>query len=138
MTSDLIGCEGQIPNAFGSYELMICTGEEIEWAPNIISRLAPYALEAELNPGETMDIRGAVPDGSSISSFLFLKPDLAEASFRVGGLECGILLCLGITADELAFCREKGPSSLEPILRIARVFPFTDLARKSVLQKPFD
>jgi hypothetical protein len=42
------------------------------------------------------------------------------------------LLCIGITSAELAACHEEGADKMIERLRIASVFPFTDLNRKSV------
>jgi hypothetical protein len=129
VTSELIGCDEQVLSSLGNYELMICHRDEEEWGPNIISQLAHYTLEAELNPGETMDIAPAVPDGSTIDALLFLE----YARFRVLDRDCGLLLCIGITADELSACRAGHRKDVEAALRKQNVYPHTDLYRKSVI-----
>lgn len=129
VTSELIGCDEQRFNTLGNYELMVCHRGEEEWGPNIISQLAHYTLEAELNPGETMDIGPAVPDGSSIHALLFLE----YARFPVLGRDCGLLLCLGITAEELAKCREGRLPEVEAALKQRNVYPYTELYRESVV-----
>ena len=101
VTSDLIGQKDQVQNDLGNYELMICHRDDEDWGANIISRLAYYTLDAKLNPGETMDIAEAVPEGSTISAFLFF----GYGKFKVRSSKAGLLLCLGITADELEHCR---------------------------------
>jgi hypothetical protein len=129
VTSELIGRDEQIFNSLGNYELMICHRDEETWGPNIISQLAHYTLEAELNPGETMDIGPAAPDGSTIDALLFLK----YATFPVRGRNCGLLLCIGITADELARCREGHRPEVEAALKRNGIYPYTDLYRMSAL-----
>jgi len=95
----------------------------------VISRLANYTLETPLNPGETMDIASAVPDGANIVAFLFQE----YGRFKVKGRTAGVLLCIGITSDELELCRKGQGEMVERALRDHAVYPFTDLYRGSVL-----
>lgn len=133
ITSELIGCEEQVWNRLGNYELMIChrRGDEkgAEWGSNIISRLAYYTCDAELNPGETMDIGPATPDGSTITAFLFFE----YATFLVNERKAGLLLCMGITEVELNACLDGRMEEVENNLKAAGVYPFTDLFRESVV-----
>ena len=128
-TSELIGCDEQLSNNQGNYELMICHRDDEEWGENIIGQLAHYTLEAVLNPGETMDIGPATPDGSTIAALLFCD----YGRFTVRDRDAGLLLCLGITESELGACRDGNRERVELALRAADVFPFTDLYRASVL-----
>ena len=129
-TSELIGSDDQPPNKQGNYELMVCSRDaDDEWGPNIISQLAHYTLEAVLNPGETMDIGPATPEGSTIAALLFCD----YGRFTVRDRKAGLLLCLGITADELSECRKGNRPLVEAALKESGVYPFTDLFRKSVL-----
>lgn len=109
---------------------MICHRDDEDWGPNLISRLAYYTLEEKLEPGETMDIGPAAPDGSTIAALLFLE----YARFKVRGKKAGLLLCIGITADELKMCRKGRRADVEQALKKARVYPYTDLYRQSVLK----
>jgi hypothetical protein len=129
VTAELIGCDEQVPNQVGNYELMICQRDDAKWGAGLISRLAHYTLEAELNPGETMDIGPATPKGSTIAAFLFFD----YGRFEVRGRRAGLLLCVGVTADELQACREGQRAEVEAALKSAGVYPFTDLFRRSVL-----
>lgn len=130
VTSELIGYEGQQPNDQGTnYELMICHRDDEPWGGNIISRLASYTLEMPLNPGETMDIGPATPEGSTIAAFLFYD----YGRFRVRDIDAGLLLCVGITETELEACRDGNREEVEAALQNAGVFPFTDLYRASVI-----
>jgi hypothetical protein len=130
VTSELIGLDGQIPNKLGNYELMICQRGEAEWGGEMISRLAAYTLQAELNPGETMDIEPETPKGSTITGFLFFD----YARFEVRGRKAGLLLCLGITEDEKTACIQGRRDEVEAALKSSGVYPFTDPFRKSVLE----
>ena len=127
VTSELIGCD-QVANALGNYELAICTRGDEAWATDLISRLAYYTLDATLDPGETMDIGPAVPRGASIRALLFSE----LARFTVRGRPAGVLLCLGITKDELKACRAGRRDVVESELRRTGVYPFSYLQRKSV------
>ena len=130
VTCELIGLDAQVKNKLGNYELMICQRKNVDWGAEIISQLAHYTLEAKLNPSETMDIGPAAPKGSTITAFLFFD----YARFTVRRRKAGLLLCLGITADELAYCRAGRRPQVEKALKKAGVYPFTDLKRKSVVK----
>jgi hypothetical protein len=132
VTAELIGCEDQVKNRLGNYELMICQRDDAEWGANMISSLAYYTLEAELNPGETMAIGSAAPGDSTIAALLFYE----YARFVVREEPAGLLLCVGITQDELAACRRGRRAMVEKALERRHVFPFTDLARASTLREP--
>lgn len=116
----------QMPNGrWAQYELAICQRADANWAPRAISQLAARALNHPLRPGETMDIHS--PDDSAIKAFLFVD----YASFRLAGRSCGVLLCVGITAEETAECFESGSTVVLERLRGTGVYPFTDLDRES-------
>ncbi len=129
VTSELIGFGEQVPNQLGNYELMICQRDDVEWGASIISRLAHYTLQAALNPGDTMEIGSAVPEGSTVTALLFFD----YTRFKVRGRRAGLLLCIGITGDELKVCRAGRRVEVEEALKSAGVYPFTELTRKSVL-----
>jgi len=48
----------------------------------------------------------------------------------VRGRKAGLLLCIGITADELAACRKGRNVEVEQALKEAGVYPYTDLHRQ--------
>ena len=129
VTSGLIGNDNQRSSKFDNYELMICHRAPSEWGPRIISRLARYTLDAVLSPGETMSLGPTVPPGSTITAFLFLE----FAAFRVLGRNSGLLLCIGITQDELDVSFDQGSSVIEHELKEHLVYPYTDWVRPSVL-----
>lgn len=130
VTAGLIGDDSQKKTPLGQYELMMCFRSANDWAPSLLSRLAPYTFDAALNPGETMDIGPAMPENSTIAGLLFVS----YRQFQVNDTNAGILLCIGITESELAQCRASGSDAVLAALKEADVFPFTDLNRGAVLQ----
>ena len=128
-TAELIGRDDQVRNKLGNYELLIFHREDEEWGPDIISRLSFCTCDAKLNPGETMHIGSATPDGSTVNAFLFFN----YGTFRVRGRKAGLLLCLGITSEELAACRSGKRNQVEKALKTNDVYPFTDLCRESAM-----
>lgn len=126
---ELLGDEGQLETGLGTYELMVAHRDETEWGPNLIAHLARYTCEARLEPGDTMEIGPAVPEGSTIAALLFCE----YARFDYRGRNAGLLLCLGITADELGRCRAGGFDEVLAALKAKGVYPYTDLSRASVL-----
>jgi hypothetical protein len=131
VTSELIGRDDQVENDLGNYELMICHRDEEDWGPDLISRLAYYTLQARINPGETMDIAEAAPEDSTTAALLYFD----YGTFKVRKRKAGLLLCVGITADELKLCRAGKRDKVEKALKAAKVYPFTDLYRDSVPAK---
>lgn len=129
VTAGLIGDGSQKRTKLGQYELAICLREPDDWAPTILSQLAPYTFEAALKHGETMDVAPAMPDGSSIAAFLF--QDFAHLTFN--GKKAGLLLCLGITAEELEACRAGESTEVVTALKDQGIYPFTEVRRASVV-----
>ena len=129
VTAGLIGDDSQKKTPLGQYELMMCFRSANDWAPSLLSRLAPYTFDAALNPGETMDFGPAMPENSSIAALLFVS----YRQFKVDDANAGILLCIGITDSELAHCRTNGSDAVLAALKENGVFPFTDTQRKSLV-----
>lgn len=128
-TCDLLGDPGQVANPLGTYELAICHRSDEDWGPEVIAALAHFTLKAQVDAGHTMDIGSVAPKESLIAAFLF--EEFARFDFR--GEPAGVLLCIGITADELAACRRGQRDHVVGALRSKGVYPFTDLGRRSVL-----
>jgi hypothetical protein len=132
VTAELTGADcGQKPTTIGSYELMVCTKCELKKAASLISTLARYTCEAELEPGETMDIGNFFGYGT-IRALLFTHPAENPLTFEFLGQKYGLLLCIGITAEELAFGRSKGTEKLLQCLKMNNIFPYTIPDRASV------
>jgi hypothetical protein len=128
-TCELIGLDDQLPTSLGNYELVVCHRGAETWGAGVINSLAYYTLEARVEPGQTMDLGPARPVGSTISAFLFMD----FGRFEVRGRKAGLLLCIGITPDELAECRRGRREFVEAELKKSGVYPFTDLQRRSTL-----
>ena len=131
-TCELLGEPSQKRNLLGTYELVIAYRDESDWGPNVISKLARYTCDAQLEPGQTMDIGPAVPPRSTISGFFF--DDYKRMNFERE--EAGLLLCIALTADELAACKQGKRQMVYEALVAQGVFPYTDLFRASVLNPP--
>jgi hypothetical protein len=129
VTADLIGNEDQRQSEFGSYELMVCHRKENDWGPRTIGQLAHYTLDAVINRGDTMNLGPATPEGSCIEALLYDE----YATFDVLGERAGLMLCIGITSDELDECRQEGSASVLQKLKAADIYPFTDFDRVSMV-----
>ncbi len=132
VTAEMTGEDvGQRSTSLGNYELMICARQELQKAGDLISNLARYTCDAELEPGETMDL-GTFFGDSSIRALLFTHPREQAVHFEFLGQRYGLLLCIGITAEELAFKQAHGSESLLTLLRQHGVYPYTTPDRPSV------
>ena len=101
------------------HELALCVRGDAPWAAPALNRLA---AQMPLHPGDTIAI-GVVPQPSSIKGFVIDD---------YGNRRCGVLLCVGITAEELQMSSEFGSTTLLGELRGAGVYPFTDPDRESI------
>src|SRR4051812_42772033 len=129
-TCELLGQPAQKRNLLGTYELAIAHRDDNDWGPNVISKLARYTCDALVQPGQTMEIGSAVPPGSTIAGFFF--DDYKRIKY--GGENAGLLLCIGLTADELAACMAGKRQTVYAALVTQNIFPYTDLNRPSVLK----
>lgn len=125
VTAELTGEDvGQRPTTLGNYELMICAKEPLDQAGNLVSRLARYTCEAELEAGETMDV-GEFFGDSTIRALLFTHPRQEPVQFEFSGTRYGLLLCIGITTEELAYGHSQGTAKLLDLLKQHGIFPYT-------------
>lgn len=132
VTAEMTGEDvGQRPTSLGNYELMICARQELQKAGDLISQLARYTCDAELEPGETMDL-GTFFGDSTIRALLFANPCEQSVRFEFLGKRYGLLLCVGITAEELAFKQGRGSEALLALLKQHGAFPHTTPDRASV------
>jgi hypothetical protein len=132
VTAELTGTDsGQLPNSLGRYELMICAKEESSTAADFVSRLACYTCEAELEAGQTMDI-GEFFGDATLRAVVFSHPTDQPSHFEFLGERYTLLLCVGITSDELEFARSRSTDELLDLLKKHGVFPYTDPGRQSI------
>lgn len=128
-TGDLIG-KKQKPSDAGNYELMICHRNASDWGADLISNLAYYTMDVSINIGEIMDLGGRfLSDDSKIVGVVFDK----YSDFKIDGKKYGLLLIIGITKEELQYAESNGGASLIKKLKVNKIYPYTDLKRKSVL-----
>jgi len=121
---------GQLKSRLGNYELMICTRKPMPDAADMISKLAPFTREARLQPGDTMEFPKRL---ANLKGFMFTHPKDKPLHFEFLGKRYGLLLCLGLTKDELALAKGNGSEQLLPLLKAHAVFPYSIFDRKSVL-----
>lgn len=132
VTAEMTGNDmGQQPSSVGNYELMICMRQDSSKAADLISRLARYTCEAEVEPGQTMDIQTFFGD-ATMRALLFAQPQEEPLEFAFLGQKYGLLLCIGITSDELSFGHSHGTDQLLALLKQHGVFPYTVPDRPSV------
>ena len=132
VTADMTGADvGQIASSLGNYELMICAKQELQKAGDFIANLARYTCETKIEPGETMGV-GACFGDSTIRALLLAHPAEKPVHFEFLGQRYGLLLCIGITEEELAFKQANGSSGLLALLKQHGVFPYTIPDRPSV------
>lgn len=118
VTCEMLGRSDQLKNSLGSYELAIAHRSQHElWGAEVVALLARYTTEAVLEPGETMDIEDAAPAGSTIRGLAFVEYGRSQFD----GQPCGVLLCIGITASEMAACLDGRTSELIAALTAAEV-----------------
>jgi len=132
VTAEMTGSDaGQLKSSFGNYELMICVRSELDVAADFIARLACYTCDAVLEAGQTMDIGDFFGD-RTLRAVLFAHPSKAPAHFEFLGERYALLLCVGITAEELEFAHAHTSDKLLELLTQHGVFPYTVPDRKSV------
>ena len=132
VTAELTGLDaGQLKSSLGNYELMICARSELEEAASFIARLACYTCDAVLEPGQTMDIGDFFGD-RSLRAMLFTHPSEGPTHFEFLGHRYSLLLCVGITPQELEFAHSHGSEELLRLLKSHGVFPYTVPGRASV------
>jgi hypothetical protein len=78
-----------------------------------------------------MDIGTSLSD-STLRAFVFANPTGVPTYFEFFGAKYGLLLCVGITADELRYARSEGSDLLLRKLKESGVFPYTIPDRASV------
>jgi hypothetical protein len=130
ITGDLYG-QQQPESDAGNYELMVCHKTTETWGPSLISKLAYYTLEASIYSGDTMDIGPFAQSENTIQGIIFDT----YATFTIGPKKYGLLLILGITADELDWAMDNGGKQLIEKLKERDIYPITDLNRKSIFQR---
>lgn len=132
VTSELTGSDvGQIPNSHGHYELVICCRQNLPEAADFISRLACYTCDDVIEAGQTMDIGDFFGD-STLRAMVFSHLSSDRVNFSFLGGRYTLILCVGITAEELKFAHSHGTDELLVLLKKHGVFPYTVPGRPPV------
>lgn len=125
---DLFGHEKQKRGSLGRYELL-AVGNDESWCREVLTRIGRQALEEVLEPGDTLDIGSWGRQDGTLRGVVFetaLSLELGEVSRE----RCGLLRCIGVTGEELAFAKAHGVAALTERLRSAGIYPRTDVNRK--------
>jgi hypothetical protein len=124
---DLYGQEQLKQGSLGRYELLSSCDDE-NWCVEILTNVGRLCLQEIFDPGDTLDIGPWVGQEAALQGVLF------EEAFRtnIGGQECGLLRCIGVTKQELDFAVKNGVPSLINRLKRAGIYPHTTSNRKSV------
>ncbi len=129
-TAGMIGTPQKQSDA-GNFELMMAfpPGCETKFGENLIFQMAYYPQEASLNSGQTMGLPPQMTEGTNIDSIIFD----CYRRFKVGNIEAGLMLVVGISKAELEFKMEHSGSALIQLLKDNGVYPYTDLNRQSLI-----
>lgn len=140
--SDLPG-EGSSNSVFDTYELLMFTRHKLNLDDAkelntpfgrahttinaILNCMAPYSADAELNPGDTCEFPAEmeiVGGKCLIFDAYGLKEERAEF---------GLLAIIEIHRKEMDFARKNGGAQLIQKLKQAKVYPYSDVDRPSVI-----
>jgi hypothetical protein len=94
----------------------------------ILNALAPYAEDATLDPGNTLEFPADFDD--QIGGLCLVCDAYQEEKFDE---EFGLMLVILVHRDEMEFAREHGTHVLLKKFRDAGIYPYSDLDRSSVL-----
>ncbi len=133
VTAELVGSEDYPPNRDGAYELAFAHPDDQDGDRGIaaISALAHAVAHTPIDHGDVMDLTESIDadDDDAIRGFAFRR----VGSFEFFGTKAHVLACVGITADELAFCLERG-SCLALFEQMPDSYFTTDTRRRSFLE----
>jgi hypothetical protein len=148
--------KGPKPNRLGTYELITCTRKVTTSAPQesfeekqkrikekritefekierrmcgIMTMIGYYSFETVLQPGETAEL----PAGEDRICLIFDKFEINGAAFKIEGKQHGLLLCMELHPSELQYARQQGTKNLIEKLKLAGVYPYSDLDREPVV-----
>lgn len=132
VTAGLSGQDlGQLPNNLGLYELMIASNERNTGLAEWLSYLARHTCMHRVEVNEVMKLRDGI-EGGALAALLFTTPAIEPVHFDLLGERYGVLLAIGITAEEHEFMKKTSAEELLMLLTAAKVFPFTIPGRSSV------
>jgi len=134
VTVDLTGPQSsRAADPVCKHELMICTRSQQDWAPDLLSELAARTDPVRVQRSGILDVSTSVPRGATLTAVVLVEPPVPLCEFHILGERYELLLCLGITTSELAFCYAGKQATLLDALRREGVYPYSDLWRHSVV-----
>jgi hypothetical protein len=142
--SELPG-EGSSNRVFQCYELVMftkhpldldaATDESTEFGRAhttinaILNRIAPYSAQATLNPNETCEFPGDMPEVGGRCLIFDGYPSYSEDK----SAKFGLLAAIEVFRSEMQFARSKGGATLLKRLKDKGHYPYSDLSRKPVV-----
>jgi hypothetical protein len=129
VTEDLVEFSDDHSESHRAQQIALCVREPSTILANALSSLGKYFYENLVNEGDTIGLGDDQPHDVSIRALIVWT----YAHMTLRGRQIPIRMLTGITQDELDYRWTHGPHALIDKLRQARVYPFTDLHRRSVL-----
>ncbi|PQO47112.1 suppressor of fused domain protein [Blastopirellula marina] len=150
--SELPG-EGSKNSVFSCYELVMFTRQELSLdnvgnketpfgkvhssINGILNVIAPYSVEATLNPGETCEFPADMEKlgGKCLIFDAYGKAQKVENACGMGPAKVpfGLLAVIEIFPEEMEYAREAGGGHLLEKLKAAGHYPYSDLDREAVV-----
>lgn len=96
----------------------------------ILSCIAPYSSQAELNPNETCEFPG---DMDKVGGKCLIFDSYETENGKMNEEKFGIILIMEIFRDEMEFAMNNGGQALFEKLKEKGVYPYSNLNRPSVL-----
>jgi hypothetical protein len=127
VTCELAVRSDQQPSTVGTYELLMTCNDE-SWCSSTLTDIAAMSLETAFDHGHTLDIGGWVGSDYPLQGIAFEQ--FAAVSYE--GRNYGILRCHGIAREELVFAQQHSVDQLLERLRIAGIYPKTNVDRSSI------
>lgn len=128
VTAGMIGTE-QRPSDAGNFEFMMAFREKNEFGERLMCPLSYYPQEASINSGETMGLPPQMTEGTNLAGIIFD----CYRTFKVGSIDAGLMVIIGITQAELDFKLTQTGRALIEKLKENDVYPYTELDRQSVV-----
>ena len=125
------------------FEFLMQTPEKSPWAISVLHWVMAIQIlvASDLLKGHLLELYDRVPLGMSIDPTrqselrnLFITAPLDfPAGFELESGKVDLMLCVGISDRERDFGKTQGGADLVDLLKLHKVFPLTDPARKSVI-----
>ena len=134
---------GPKPSRIGTYELVAFTKhklsnenkkpefEKIEQRLNrILTMVGRYSFEAEINPGDTIEIPGGKDEPNGC--LIFDEYKKSNVDFMIGDRKHGLLLIIEVFKSEMEYAMQNGSQVVLDKLKQKGFYPYSDLDRESI------